>query len=425
MNIRIGLCSLGCKVNQYETDTYAAAFRQKGATVLPFDEACDVYIINTCTVTALSDRKSRQLLRRAKSLNPSALVVATGCYAQVSPQDVEAMEEVDLIIGTSGRDKIAETVLSALEHGAKNTVGDIFERREYEEISTDGQESRTRAYIKIQDGCDNYCSYCIVPYARGHVRSRPIENILAEAHKLAQNGFREIVLAGISVASYGKDLIAISLIDVIEAVCSVRGIERVRLSSIDPRAFTGSFITRLAAQEKVCRHFHISLQSGCDSVLKRMNRRYTASEYLNVLAALRDTMDGVMITTDIICGFPGETEAEFAQTLEFVKKACFLKAHVFPYSERQGTAAAKMEQLQRGVRTERARILSEVCEALRAETERAAVGRTEKVLFEDGGEGLSGSYLRILVPSASELSGEIRTVKITKYINSRLMGELI
>lgn len=427
--MKVAFLALGCKVNQYESDAYAAIFRENGAEIGSFDEPCDVYVVNTCSVTNLGDRKSRQMLRRAKKLNPQSVVVATGCYAQTAYNEVSAMDEVDLVIGTALRHRIYELVEAVIRGERPDTQVDIMRQREFEELEAPTSLERSRAYIKIEDGCDSFCSYCIIPYARGPVRSRSLENILNEARRLAENGYREVVLTGIHVASYGKDLKnGLGLIDVIEAVSEVHGIERIRISSVDPRAFTPDFISRAAACEKLCRHFHISLQSGSEAVLKRMNRKYNPEQYLAALTAIRSAMPDCWITTDIICGFPGETEEEFAETLAFVKKAAFGKVHVFPYSERKGTVAAGMPQLPHSVREDRARRLAAEAEAIRAELEEARVGSELSVLLEktENGlaEGFGKCYIRVHVPTDKDLTGEIKKVRLICRRDGKMIGEI-
>lgn len=428
--MKVSFCALGCKVNQYEADCYAKMFRDRNWEIGAFDEICDVYIVNTCAITNIGERKSRQMLRRAKKLNPDALVVATGCYAQTKAHEARAISEIDIVIGTAKRAYLPDIVEAKLRGEDTDALVDIMKERMYEELECEGATERTRAYIKIQDGCDNFCSYCIVPYARGPVRSRKIENIVREAKRLSENGFKEVVLTGISVTSYGKDLKDTKkLSDVIKAVCAIEKIERVRLSSIDPRAFDDDFINLIAGEEKMCRHFHISLQSGSSSVLKRMNRKYTAEEYLDTLSAIRDKMADALITTDIICGFPEETEQEFSQTKEFVKKAKFSKVHVFPYSERSGTVAAQMKQLPKSIREKRAKELGVLCTSIAEECENSFIGKSERVLFEqcENGicEGLTGNYLRVFVRGDRSLVGEICSVKITERKDGKLWGELI
>ncbi len=420
--------ALGCKVNQYEADCYAKMFEDKGWEIGSFSEKCDVYVINTCAITNVGERKSRQILRRAKKLNPDALVVATGCYAQTKAQELRDIKEVDIVLGTANRSRITEIVEAKIKGEDIDLLTDIMQEKLYEELECQGSEERTRAYIKIQDGCNSFCSYCIVPYARGPVRSRRLENIQKEAVRLSEKGFCEIVLTGINVNSYGKELKDdIKLKDVIEAVCSIDKIKRVRLSSISPDAFTNEFIEFAANEKKLCRHFHISLQSGSSSVLKRMNRKYTAEEYFETLEKIRKAMPDCGITTDIICGFPEETEKEFSETKEFVKKAGFLKVHVFPYSERSGTVAARMEQLDRHLREERAKELIKICDTISDEIECSFIGTTCSVLFEKThngiSEGLAKNYLRVYA-ATPDLDGQIKAVEITHRKNGRIFGKI-
>lgn len=427
--MRVAFYALGCKVNQYEIDCYAKKFSEIGWEIGEFSEKCDAYVINTCAVTNIGERKSRQIIRRAKKKNPDAVVAVTGCYAQTKADEVRNMTEADVVLGTSSRGRIAEIVTAKIKGEDIDLITDIMKERMYEELECEGKMERTRAYIKIQDGCNNFCSYCIIPYARGPVRSRKIENVVNEAKRLSSLGFREVVLTGISVASYGRDLKdGSTLKNVIEEVCRIDGIERVRLSSVSPTLFDDEFILFAAGEKKLCRHFHISLQSGSSTVLKRMNRKYTAQEYLDTLSRIRDKMPDSGITTDIICGFPEETEEEFSETLDFVKKARFLKVHVFPYSERSGTVAAQMPQVPHSVREERAAKLIELTERISEEVENRFIGMQTEVLFEqtegDYAQGLSGSYLRIYVKGGDELTGKIRKVKIVERKDGILFGEI-
>ena len=428
--MKVSFYALGCKVNQYEIDCYAKMFLERGWEIGDFSEKCDAYVINTCAITNIGERKSRQIIRRAKKKNPDAVIAVTGCYAQTKAEEVKNMAEVDVVLGTAKRALICDMVEAKLRGEDAELLCDIMKEKLYEELECEGRTERTRAYIKIQDGCNNFCSYCIVPYARGPVRSRKLENIVCEAQRLAKVGFCEIVLTGISVASYGRDLNnGDCLKTVIEAVCKVSGIERVRLSSISPDVFDDEFIKFAMEEPKMCRHFHISLQSGSSSVLKRMNRKYTAEQYLDTLNRIRVAMPDSGITTDIICGFPGETEEEFRETMEFVKKAQFLKVHVFPYSERSGTVAARMEQTPHPFREARAAQLTVLTEKIATDSEKGFIGQSFGVLFEqtDGeyAEGLSGNYLRIYVKGGEELAGEIKTVKITEYKDRKLYGEIV
>ncbi|MGM9552329.1 MAG: tRNA (N(6)-L-threonylcarbamoyladenosine(37)-C(2))-methylthiotransferase MtaB [Clostridia bacterium] len=429
MGKKVGFLALGCKVNQYEVDAYTAMFKEAGFEIASFDDVCDIYVINTCSVTNLGDRKSRQMIRRAKAKNPCAIVVATGCYAQVSYNEVSEMEEVDLCIGTSLRSKIVELTEKALNGEDVNAYVDIMKVRGFEELECESVTERTRANIKIQDGCDNFCSYCIVPYARGPVRSRKLESIIKEAQRIADLGFKEVVLTGISVASYGKDTKECKLIDVIEKVCEIDKIERVRLSSIDPVAFSDDFIERLSKQPKVCDHFHISLQSGSDEVLKNMNRKYKTAEYLDMLNRIRAKMPYVGITTDIIEGFPEETEENFEETKSFARKAGFSKIHVFPYSERRGTAAAQMPQIPMPLRERRAKELGLIGEELKCNYEKSFVGKKVEVLFEQTKkgytEGLTKNYLRVFVEENETLHNNCATVEILNYDGGKLYGRVV
>ncbi len=428
--MKVSFYALGCRVNQYEIDCYAKMFQDAGWEIGAFSEKCDAYVINTCAITNVGERKSRQIIRRAKKHSPDAVVAVTGCYAQTKADEVKKMVEADVVLGTSRRAEIVACVESKLRGEDISLMEDIMKKRLYEELECESASERTRAYIKIQDGCDNFCSYCIVPYARGPVRSRDIENVIKEAKRLADNGYREVVLTGISVASYGKDLKDKSTLQsVIKAVCEVDGIERVRLSSISPNAFTDEFTKFLAGEEKVCRHFHISLQSGSSTVLKRMNRKYTAEEYLETLSKIRALMPDAGITTDIICGFPEETDAEFSETMEFVKKANFLKTHVFPYSERSGTVAAQMPQIPHSLREARAGELIKLTDKISEDVENSFVGECVDVLFEqkkgEYTEGLAKNYLRVYVKCEDDIIGEIKKVKITERKDDKIIGEII
>lgn len=426
---KVGFLALGCKVNQYETDAYTAMFKESGFDVGSFDELCDIYVINTCSVTNLGDRKSRQMIRRAKKQNPEAKVVVTGCYAQVAYDEVKGMPEVDLCLGTTLRSKIVELTKKIMNGEDVDAYVDIMKVRQFEELECESVTERTRANIKIQDGCDNFCSYCIVPYARGPVRSRRLDGIIKETKRIASLGFKEVVLTGISVASYGKDTKECKLIDVIEKVCEIDGIERVRLSSIDPVAFTDEFIDRISKLDKVCDHFHISLQSGSSAVLKNMNRKYTAEQYLDMLERIRKKLPDAGITTDIIEGFPMETEENFEETKLFVKKAMFSKVHVFPYSERRGTAAAMMPQHPIPLREKRAKELAHIAEELQGEFEKGFVGKTVEVLFEQVKNGLSEghtkNFLKVYTDGDENLVGRCMGVEILNYENNRLYGRVV
>ena len=345
MKKRVAFCTLGCKVNQYETNAMIEQFINKGYEIVEFEEKADIYIINTCTVTNMADRKSRQMLRRVKEINKDAILVACGCYAQVAKEELEKIPEIDLIYGTNEKNKIAEYIEEYINSNEKNKeiVTDVMYQNEFLDFGTTLYTEKTRAVIKVQDGCDRFCSYCIIPYARGHVRSRKMESVIEEITEIALRGIKEVVITGIHVASYGKDFKEkIGLIDLLEEINKIDGIERIRLGSIEPTIITEEFLNRLTKLEKICDHFHLSLQSGCDETLKRMNRRYTTEEFKESTKLLKNAYQNVALTTDIIVGFPGETDEEFEKTYEFLKDIDFYKMHIFKYSPRKGTKAAVM-----------------------------------------------------------------------------------
>ena len=334
--------TLGCRVNQYESEAIGEMMVKAGYELVPFSEFADCYIINTCTVTGMSDKKSRQIIRRAKHVNPEAVVVVTGCYAQTAPDEIQKIDGVNIIVGTNDRKKIPQLVENA-QNDSVCTVGNIMDVREFEELDVETYFERTRAFLKIQDGCNQFCSYCIIPYARGRVRSRKKENIISEVKRLAENGYREFVLSGIHVASYGIDLGDTNLLDIIKSIHKIDGVERIRIGSVEPSIITDEFVAELAKIPEFCPHFHISLQSGCDKTLKAMNRRYTADEYMKSVEAVRKNLDNPAISTDVMVGFSGETEGDFVKSCEFVEKVGFSKLHVFPYSVRRGTRAENFE----------------------------------------------------------------------------------
>lgn len=423
--------TLGCKVNQYDTEAVIENFKNNGYEIVPFDEYADVYVVNTCTVTHLSDRKCRQMLRKTKKINPNSILIAMGCYAQSAGEKIKAdVEEVDIIVGTNHRQKIVEMVEQFKEDQVFNLVDDIMEVTEFEELTISNMDERTRVYLKIQEGCNNYCTYCIIPYVRGKIRSRKEENVLAEAKRLVASGFKEIVLAGIHVASYGKDLEGTSLIQVIEKLNQIEGLERIRLSSIEPVVVTEAFKEALPRMTKLCRHFHLSLQSGSDTVLKRMNRKYTTEEYLESVRKLRSVWPDVAITTDIIVGFPGETEEEFKETMAFVEEVGFAQVHLFPYSTREGTVAAKMkDQIAPQVKDERVTRLKQVCDTSRRRFIKSHVGRVVEVLFEtieNGvGTGYTSNYLKVNIPNLDDMTNTVCQVKIEAIEGDILIGTLI
>ena len=339
--MKVAFYTLGCKVNQYETNGMIQAFLEKGYELVDFSEKADIYIINTCTVTSISDKKSRQMIRRTKQLNPDAIVVAVGCYAQVAADKLEEIKDIDLILGISEKTEIVKYVEEALANKQpQEHISDVMHQKEFVDFGSVNYTDKNRVAIKVQDGCNQFCTYCIIPYARGRIRSRKIESVKEEVIELAKNGIKEVVVTGIHVASYGKDLEEdIGLIDLLEEINKIDGIERIRLSSLEPTLITEDFVNRLSKLNKICDHFHLSLQSGCDETLKRMNRHYTTAEFKKATELLRKAYPNVALTTDIIVGFPGETDEEFNTTYEFLKGINFYKMHVFKYSPRHGTVS--------------------------------------------------------------------------------------
>ena len=426
---KAALHNLGCKVNAYETEAMQQLLEQAGYEIVPFEEKADVYIVNTCTVTNIADRKSRQMLHRAKKQNPEALVVAAGCYVQAAEAELKEDSAVDLLIGNN-RKKDLISILKAYESGVQeDAVIDINHTKEYEALSVTQTAEHTRAYVKVQDGCNQFCSYCIIPYARGRVRSRPASEVCQEIASLARAGYQEVVFTGIHLSSYGLDLEGESLLSLIQAVHQIDGIRRIRLGSLEPRIVTEKFAAALAGMEKFCPHFHLSLQSGCDATLSRMNRRYTAEEYERTCELLRRTFDQPALTTDVIVGFPGETEEEFEETLAFLKRIRLFETHVFKYSRRRGTRAAVMEnQIPEQVKTERSRILME----LDRENSEAYIleqrGRDVEILIEEkmilnGTEyqvGHTKEYIRAAVIAEQDLTNRIVSARIENMLEERL-----
>ena len=386
----VALYNLGCKVNSYEMEVMRQMFREKGYRIVSFDEKADIYIVNTCTVTNIADRKSRQMLHRARQLNPNAVVVAVGCYVQTGREAVEKDPAVDLAVGNNRKKDIVAILEAYLRERKDKTLGgatilDIARTYEYEEMQLKGTAEHTRAYIKIQDGCNQFCSYCAIPYARGRVRSRRQEDILREIRGLAEAGDREAVLTGIHISSYGIDFNGSSrLVELVEGIGEIPGLDRIRLGSLEPRIVTPETAKRLAAIPQLCPHFHLSLQSGCDATLKRMNRRYTTGEYYKSVEALREAFHEPAITTDVIVGFPGETEEEFARTKEFLEKVRFYEMHVFKYSRRAGTAAASMpDQVPEPMKAQRSGQLLDMEKQQSEAFRRRYIGRTVEVLLEE------------------------------------------
>ena len=424
--------ALGCKVNQYESEAIAELFAQKGYEIVDIDEWADIYIINTCTVTNFGDKKSRQLIRKVKRQNPEAVVAAIGCYAQTAPDEIKNIEGVNLIIGTKGRKDIVDLVETYVpEMGVVSTVGQIAKEREFEHLTISKLADRTRAYLKIQDGCSQFCSYCIIPYARGPIRSRDPEDIMDEVKVLAENGFKEIILTGIHVASYGKDLKGVTLLDVIKRVQEQEGIERIRFSSVEPNIVTEEFASELSKLDKVCDHFHLSLQSGCDRTLKRMNRKYDAAGYERAVEILRKYFPNVAITTDIIAGFPDETDEDFEKSLEFAKKIGFAKIHAFPYSPKRGTPAAVMpNQILNAVKNERTSRLIEASDRMADEFIKSFEGRVMPVLYEreiehNIYEGYTTNYIRVLSESSENIKNKIIDTEIVSSEDEKAIGRIL
>ena len=423
--------ALGCKVNQYESEAIAELFAEKGYEIVGIDEEADVYVINTCTVTNFGDKKSRQLIRKVKRQNENAIVAVVGCYAQTAPKELMEIAGVNLVIGTKDRAQIVEMVEQYdRANGVENHVSDIMKERVFEPLSIQKLANRTRAYLKIQDGCSQYCSYCIIPYARGPIRSREPQEVVAEVKRLAENGFKEVVLTGIHVASYGKDRRDTSLLDILKQVHEVEGIERIRFSSIEPNVVTEEFAQTMAALPKVCDHFHLSLQSGCDKTLKEMNRKYDTEKYRQAVATLRKYLPKVALTTDIIVGFPGETEEDFRESYAFAEEIGFAKIHVFPYSPKRGTpAAARKDQLLNAVKSERSHTLIQLSDRMAADFLADAVGTDAEVLYEravgDGiYEGHTTNYMKVHGRSEADLTNRIAKTHITREEGEMLFGDV-
>ena len=434
--MRYAIYTLGCKVNQYETQALETELLRRGHTLVPFEEEADAYIINTCTVTAVSDRKSRNAIRRAKKRNPAAVVAVCGCYAQTAPDDVAALG-VDLVSGTGDRlgflsevERLSGLVRAEAELAPEMLVDNIMTHRSFEQLPAGGLEGRTRAMLKVEDGCVNFCTYCIIPYARGPVRSLPLAAAVEQAERLARDGYREIVLTGIEISSWGHDFRdGTGLIDLVEGICrTVPGL-RVRLGSLEPRTITEDFCRRAAALPNLCPHFHLSMQSGCDAVLQRMNRKYDTARYDESVTLLRGFFDRPAITTDLIVGFPGETEEEFTATLEFVEKCAFSAMHIFPYSRRTGTPAARMAgQVPNAVKEDRAARAGELAARLKAAYLEQWVGASLPVLFEEEKNGLwrghAPNYVEVMAPGR-ELHNVIRDVEITGLRDGGLLGRVL
>ena len=435
MEKTVAFYTLGCKVNQYETNAMEQQFIKNGYKVVDHHDFADIYVVNTCTVTNIAERKSRQMLRRVKDINKDAILVVCGCYAQVAKEELEKIPEIDIILGINEKNNIVKIVEDYIEKkkNKEEIVSDVSNQNEFLDFGDVTYTEKNRAVVKVQDGCNMFCTYCIIPYARGRIRSRKIESVVSEISKIAKLGIKEVVITGIHVASYGKDLEEnIGLIDLLEAINKIDGIERIRLSSIEPNIIDEEFVKRLSKLEKICPHFHLSLQSGCDETLKRMNRKYTTKKYKEAVDLLRNYFPDVNFTTDVIVGFPGETEEEFNTTYKFLEEIKFYRMHVFKYSKRRGTVAEKMpNQIDGNIKEERSNKLIELSNKNENEYNESYIGKEVNVLFEEYENGYfrgyTTNYMMVNVPGKKEdeekLVDHIFTVKILK--NNEETRELI
>ena len=426
--MKIAFYTLGCKANQFETQALERLFAERGHEIVPFDGFADVYVVNTCTVTALSDKKSRNAARRCKKCNPAARLVLCGCYAQVKPQEARALCGADAVIGTPDKSR----VVSIVEELAPDGVRDLWHEAPplFDVLPAGGLSGRTRALLKVQDGCRNFCTYCLIPFARGPERSMPFDTAVSEARRLAEEGYREIVLTGIEISAYGRDLPGRpGLISLVEALCQAAPGCRIRLGSLEPRTVTEDFARRCAALPNLCPHFHLSLQSGCDKTLRAMNRHYTAGEYKAACGLLRRYLPGCGLTTDLIVGFPGETREDFEESLRFVTECGLGKVHVFPYSRRQGTRAASMPgQLSQAEKAARSQQAIRVCRALEQKDLEARVGQTYDVLFEQQEDGWFTGHIPeycLVKARGEDLHNRVLPVKITGFEEETLIGEVL
>ena len=423
---KAALHNLGCKVNAYETEAMQHLLEEAGYEIVPFTQKADVYVINTCSVTNMADRKSRQMLHKAKKNNPDSIVVATGCYVQTSEKEVLNDLSVDIVIGNDRKHDLVRLLEEYSLDSVNDTVDDINDgKHDFEELFIDQTKEHTRAFIKVQDGCNQFCSYCIIPYARGRVRSRRFENVIAEVERLAANGFKEVVLTGIHLSSYGVDFEeATGLLELIQAVNAVKGIERIRLGSLEPKIVTEHFASELSKLDKICPHFHLSLQSGCDATLKRMNRKYTTKEYERGCELLRKYFVHPAITTDVIVGFPGETEEEFEASYAFVDRVDFYETHIFKYSKREGTKAAVMDgQIDEKIKGERSARMIALGERKKKAYEDSFIGKEVEVLFEERAQiegkavmtGHTKEYMKIALETEKNISNCIVKVRIENH----------
>ena len=429
---KAALHNLGCKVNAYETEAMQHLLEEAGYEIVPFTQKADVYVINTCSVTNMADRKSRQMLHKAKKNNPDSIVVATGCYVQTSEKEVLNDLSVDIVIGNDRKHDLVRLLEEYSLYSVNDTVDDINDgKHDFEELFIDQTKEHTRAFIKVQDGCNQFCSYCIIPYARGRVRSRRFENVIAEVERLAANGFKEVVLTGIHLSSYGVDFEeATGLLELIQAVNAVKGIERIRLGSLEPKIVTEHFASELSKLDKICPHFHLSLQSGCDATLKRMNRKYTTKEYERGCELLRKYFVHPAITTDVIVGFPGETEEEFEQTKAYLEHIHFYEMHIFKYSKRKGTRAAVMPgQIDEQIKAARSEKLIALGHDMSKEFRKFYIGKNEEVLFEEKAVigdkeyfvGYTKEYVKVAKETAENLENQIVSGRISGMLTDEIL----
>lgn len=447
--MKVGFHTLGCKVNSYETNAMEKQFIEKGYEIVPFDSLADIYVVNTCSVTNIAEKKSRQMIRKAKSQNNEAMIIVCGCYVQVGKDELEKLEEIDLILGTNEKNDIMKYVEEYLNEKEKyhNNVfsqcTDVMDQKEFIDVGSVDVTNKTRAVIKVQEGCNMFCSYCIIPYARGRIRSRKIQSVITEVESIAKKGIKEIIITGIHLASYGKDFDEelkedennnkIRLIDLLEALNKVKGINRIRLSSIEPTIIDNEFMQRLVKLDKICDHFHLSLQSGCNETLKRMNRKYTIERFEESARLIRKHYPNAALTTDIIVGFPGETDEEFEMTYKFLEKIKFFMLHVFKYSPRKGTAASNMKnQIDGNIKEQRSHKLIELSDKVQLGYLNEYIGEKLEILFEEKDEkymkGHTTNYIIVKVETKDNIyQGKIKNVKITKIDkeNMELIGELL
>ncbi|MBB6630499.1 tRNA (N(6)-L-threonylcarbamoyladenosine(37)-C(2))-methylthiotransferase MtaB [Clostridium algidicarnis] len=431
--MKVAFSTLGCRVNQYESEAMAEKFIREGYEIVDFDGFSDVYVINTCTVTNMGDKKSRQIIGKARRENPEAIIAVVGCYAQISSTEVSLIEGVNVVLGTRNKGDIVYFVNRARDENKQIIkVGQVLKNHDFEDLNIEEYQDRTRAFIKIQDGCNRFCSYCLIPYARGGVCSKDPDKVIQEIKNLAKHGFKEVILSGIHTASYGVDLDGnVTLVDILSLIEEIPGIERVRIGSIDPTFFTDEVLRKIKGLKKLCHHFHLSLQSGCDETLERMNRKYTSKEYKNIVEKLRETYDDVSITTDVIVGFPGESQEEFEKTYEFLKEIKLSKTHVFKFSPRKGTKAETMkDQVDGNIKDERSHRLIELNLINEKEFINKFIGKTFKVLYEqevlkENGvyEGYSENYIKIKSKYSDEnIIGKVAETIIKKVENDYAKG---